>query len=241
MEFLDFYRLGKNVLEPQHLSQSPVLQRLAQQTTKKWPVLQVLALKHCYRQLFPFPTSVPSSVNDTLLDLDPVKDFSVQELILVQRKHNVFCFRLEEILSIFHNDLSRSVLEYEPQYHILTLTKAFRLPTHPYLQEPFTLDEIRQIMNQMVLKFDALPREFPIVYLFLRHAKTILDTCSSLSSSNYETTKCLEHLLEQHQTRFIEKFTVKTRENHSYWDLTFPKSVRTEKQMYLWFLEMIAH
>ena len=240
MDFFTFYGIGADVVQEKDISRSTTLARLRKDAGKNisWDILQVLALKHCYLALFPPLMTEASSlqcVNDTLLDFDPVCDYSERELIVIETRGSTFCFRLEELLSIFHNDLSRSVLEYEPQYHILTLTKAFRLPTHPYLQEKFTKDDIAQMVHQMILKFDRLPLDYPEVYLFLRNADLVLDTCSK--KSNYDITTCLETYFESQQSRYIQKFTVKTRENQSYWDTKLPKRVKTEKQMYLWFLE----
>ena len=238
MNFYSFFKIGKDVFFPGDVSKSKVLSLLSKKYSKmSWAGLQILALKHCYLQLFPFSSSPKpvACVNDTLLDMDEVKDFKVQDLLILERKDATFCFRLEEIVSIFHNDLSRSVLEYEPQFHIFTLTKAFRLPTHPYLQQPFTLEEIHQIMEQMVLKFHALPKMYPEVYLFMGHASSILQQSKGLS--NYALTGFLESWFESHGTRFVEKYNVKTRENQSYWDLTLSKSIRMEEQMYTWFLE----
>ena len=239
MEFHDFYRVGKGVFYPKDVSKSTILSGLAKRHQKlPWKVSQVLALKHCHRLLFPLSEkALETCVNDTLLDLEPITDSSVQDLLLVERKGNVFCFSLEEILSIFHNDLSRSVVEYEPHYHITTLTKAFRLPTHPYLQEKFTVDEIRQIVEQIVLKFDSLPAAYPEVYLFFRHATALLKTCTD--KSNYETTTCLEAFFEAHKARFVEKYTVKTRENQSYWNVGLFSKARTDCDRYLWFVENV--
>jgi len=239
MDFYKFYDAGAKVILPQDMSRSSILARLFKETGKKtpWNVLQVLALKHCYLQLFPYPQEKPiHCVNDTLLDFDSVSDYTVENLIVVEsRRGSTFCFSLQEILSIFHSDLSRSVLEYEPQYHILTLTKAFRLPTHPYLQETFTAEDIRQIIQQMVLKFDTLPLQYPEVYVFLRNAFSVLEQCQK--KSNYDITTCLETYFESQKSTFKQKYTVKTRENQSYWDTQFPKQVKDEKQVYLWFLQ----
>jgi len=239
MEFHEFYRVGKGVFYPKDVPKSTILSSITKRFKKlPWNVSQVLALKQCHRELFPFSEKVlETCVNDTLLDLEPITDASVENLLLVERKGNVFCFSLEEILSIFHSDLSRSVVEYEPHYHITTLTKAFRLPTHPYLQEKFTVDEIRQIVEQIVLKFDSFPAVYPEVFLFLRHATTLLETCAD--KSNYETTTCLEAFFEAHKARFMEKYTVKTRENQSYWNVCLPQFPRTDSGRYLWFVENI--
>lgn len=240
MDFENFYRIGEGVVHVKDVSHSRTLSRLKKEAGKDtpWKVLQILALRHCFLQLFPLSKeSVMNCVNDTLLDFDSVSDYAVRDLIIVESRGSTFCFRLEEILSIFHNDLSRSVLEYEPQYHILTLTKAFRLPTHPYLQEKFSVDEVSQIVQQMVVKFDALPRQFPEVYLYLRHASDIIPRCEK--KSNYEVTQVLEAFFESQRSRYLEKYTIKTRENHSHWNTTLPKRVRTERQMYLWFLDTV--
>ena len=87
----------------------------------------------------------------------------------------------------------------------------------------------------MVLKFHALPKMYPEVYLFMGHASSILSSSKGLS--NYALTGFLEAWFESHGTRFKEKYNVKTRENQSYWDLTLSKSIRMEEQMYTWFLE----
>ena len=240
MDFYKFYNAGAEVVFPHDTSRSSILARLYKETGKKtpWNVVQVLALKHCYLQLFPFSQekSIPY-VNETLLDFDPVSDYSVENLIVVESRGSTFCFTLEEIMSVFHSDLSRSVLEYEPQYHILTLTKSFRLPTHPYLQETFTADDIRQIVQQMVLKFNTLPLQYPEVYVFLRNAFSVVEQCQK--KSNYDITTYLETYFESQRSTFKQKYTVKTRENQSYWDTQFPKQVKNEKQVYLWFLDTV--
>lgn len=241
MDFLNFYFLASGVVSATDISKSETLKRIQKEVGRgaSWTVVQALALRYCYLQLFPFSPAKPITgcVNDALLDFDPVSDYTSQELVVVESRGSTFCFRLEELLSIFHNDLSRSVLEYEPQYHILTLTKSFRLPTHPYLQKRFTSDEIAQIVHQMVLKFDTLPKKFPEVFLFLRNATALLKKCDK--KSNYEVTTLLESFFESHQCHYVEKYTVKTRENQSYWGISLPKRVRTERQMYLWFLEVL--
>lgn len=240
MDFYNFYEIGRGVVHAHDIPRSKTLAQIQRAAGKNvpWPILQILVLKHCYLEFFPLSLDAPlHCINDTLLDFDPVSDYTFKDLIVVKSRESSFCFRLEEILSIFHNDLSKSVLEYEPQHQIVTLTKSFRLPTHPYLQERFTMEDISQIVQQMVVKFDALPRKFPEVYLFLRNAKMILETCRN--KSNYHITTYLETYFESQHTHYVEKYSVKTRENQSHWDASIPKRIRTEPQMYYWFLENV--
>jgi len=238
MEFSTFYNIGLPVLEPLTDADLVHYKKMAlflKQSNFDKQTAMLLALKYCFLQIMPPLASLPSScINDVFLDLEPVKECQ-DPVLVIEGKHGAFCFRLEEILSLFHNDLSRSVVEYEPTYKVFSVMKTFRLPTHPYTGGPFTLQELGQLINQIVVAFDKLPLRCFEVYVFLSHARQMHQECQG--KSNYEVTTALETFFEGRAMRYIEKFNKKTKDNFSHWNAKFPLRVANEKQLYLWFLK----
>lgn len=173
-------------------------------------------------------------MNDFLLDFETATSTcqSADVIIVTGKKKETFCFSLEEILSIYKSDLSRSVLVYDNVLRVYTVMKNFRLPRNPYSNEIFSIDETRQIISQIVVKTSDLPREFYDVFVFLQHCKTIIPAC--MTKEPYEVTNYLHTFFETHGFRFVERYIRKNDENQSHWKHVAQKTAM--KNMYDWFI-----
>ena len=238
MEFTKFCRAGMDIIQREDVKKSTVIAEVVKKQGRNasWNTIRILVLKYCFHRLFVQPQTISSCINDLLLDFDTVvKECNPRDVVMVRSPQGDFCFTTEELLSIFHSDLSRSTLDIDPQYGIASITKNFRLPTNPYTQRVFTEDEIAQIVDQVALKAERLPREHFEAYMFFQDYRALLRECSG--KSNYEVVGILEAYFESRGVRYVQQH--KKKENTSRWSAVVPKDIRTDAMMYAWFLDHV--
>lgn len=180
--------------------------------------LRVYSIRSCYKALFPnfYERNLSDITNEFLLDYSTsCLSLHPYQTIIIDQGKNRYAFSKDEIFKIFHYDLIRSNIDYEPRYNITTLRKSFRLPTNPYSNQIFTLDSIKQIIGQLFLFDMSLPERnmYPEVYLYLFYAEEILK--SSLALNSYDLTSFLYEFF--HQKRFVFKENFNHLENNSLW------------------------
>jgi hypothetical protein len=139
----------------------------------------------------------------------------INSIIVRDFANNYYCFTFDEIIQIFHTDLSRSNAEIEPNYNVCSVQKSFRLPHNPYSNLCFSVLEIKQILSQILLIRDKMLnfKKFPEVCFFLFHYIEIVDACKDLSP--YYTTDFLNEFFESLGLMFKEKII--NNQNHSKW------------------------
>lgn len=241
IRFDRFYKIGTDLFYEMPTVHDSFLFR---QICKMFPsastkVKILLVLVQCYQKIFTDNPIVSDCINEHLLDFESINTHDATKLIFLKNtKGESFCFTLEELFQIFHNDLSKSVLDYEPYYKLFTITKTFRLPRHPYSGQTFSLDEILQILNNMVLSQDRLPAlEYVEIYLFLAHARSLYSSCQG--KSNYEMTTILDDFYQSKGLSYIQKYNAKAKENLSRWSSHKKIMTKNQKRHYMWFIENI--
>lgn len=221
MDIFQFIKKTKHVF--QQLSRNK-MNKARIHKYKKLPTsiadLRMLSLKSCYHVLFPnfYKRKIYQFTNEFFLDWESPTVETYQknprEIIVIDSKNKYYAFTIHELFSIFHHDLIRSSVDYEPVYRIITLRRNFRCPTNPYSNSRFTIQEIQQFMAQLFLyDIEVEKYDFPEVFLFLIHASKILENVDILNG--YQMTSYLNDFFEAHHLQFMEEFNNEL--NHSTW------------------------
>jgi hypothetical protein len=225
MEFVDFMIMSKKIvdtLSSNELKKSNILKNI--DTNKKnIEELKMLGICKCFKMIFPnYYRKKLDIKNEYFLDwTTPTEDYIKDDLIIVtDDSKNTYSFLFDEIINIFHNNLSRSNAEIEPQYNICTVTKSFRLPVNPYSNLSFSLNEMKQIISQILLynKKMIQYKEMPEIYHFLKNYEIIIKDCENLS--NYFVTDYLFLFFKKKGLIYKEKTKIKTKvfcDNFSKW------------------------
>jgi len=163
MNFYDFLQLFKSIQLDNHLPSN---------------VSSLSKATQCYKKLFQSCYPVPPSnfFNDTFLDFETqIGAIPIQNKIIVAGH----AFLFEEMVDIWHNDLSYSTAELEPVTGLCFFTEKFRLPRNPWNSLPFKKDEIGLILSQFVLKDKiSMLKKYPEVYCFAEYFEPIFESRS---------------------------------------------------------------
>lgn len=187
--------------------------------------------------------------NETCLDFETLTSTQLwKDMIIVKSSQNTFCFTIDEILKMMHQDLSTSEAGYFETramgrlHSLCTLRKGFRLPTHPYSGKPWTLSELDQIIGQLFLKTTnfQLLQSYPEVIVFLKHYQEFYSQSQSLNRD--QMISKIQTLFEKYGLVFHQDFTpnsvTKDCVNRSLWKWkTVPKNLKTSLQLWQFILK----
>jgi len=231
MNFYDFCKIADKIIfhiPIEDLKKSHLLKDYTIPKEKNKFIL--FSLKTCYSKLFPkFYDTQRDFTNEYFLDWTTETYNYSGPTIKIKNNNNLYIFLPEEILHIFHNDLSRSHVEIEPRYNICNLMKSFRIPHNPYSNTPFSIKDIKDIISQFILFNENIINwnKFPEVYLFFENFEIILKDTEPLN--NYFTIDYLSSFFKKKGLVFVEQYKKKTKlfyENESYWK---PKNIKILK------------
>jgi len=220
MNFIDFSRVAFTVIDQSSLDvkQSWIIKDENYQNKE---TLLLYSLVKCFKMIFPrFYESKKFPVNEYFLDWTTETNDFFHKAVMIKDKNNLYMFLPEEIVHIFHNDLTRSYIEVEPTYNVCNIIKSFRIPHNPYSNTPFSLADIKDIISQLIL-MGGIPNEwkkYPELYIFFQHFESIYRQANNLN--NYFMTDFLSTFFKKKGLHFQEKFKKKTKsyyENLSVW------------------------
>jgi len=205
-DFTRFLHISIPILQKKiiSLSQIPEIQIL---TDKKY----IRYLQHLYEEIVLIkyrPTL--ASMNVYFLDLETnTGDIDIsQKMEIVCNRQEKYDFLYHEIIQCFHHNLSCSSIHEDSIYHVTSLTKNFKLPTNPYSNKVFSIEEIYQIIS-CILRNSRIPFHFcfpPEVFLFLQYAEFILSCNPSQIKTTYEITSWLDSFFQEHDLQFDQKY-----------------------------------
>jgi hypothetical protein len=236
MNFVEFIKIAKpiiNKLSDDEIKNSLVFhKKIRKNKLASRDHLVFQSIKTCYDLIFKKIFTNHQSrhaMNEYFLDWSTETQNYSEPSIWVNTVQGSYCFLPEEIINIFHSDLNRSNVDYEPNYKIYTLTKSFRLPQNPYSNLRFTTDEIRQILSQLFLIHNDISEIFPELYSFFLNAEQILYDVEN--KSNYLITSYLDDFFSSQGLIFKENYKFnqisKQIDNYSTW--SFKKTKNKQK------------
>lgn len=240
MNFVDFIKIFKKVY-PRTLSSLDRLRKTSLVKNKfahidDKQLLWESIITHCYGNIFPMV--LPKFENDAFYDADQVKDYQ-DPIIIVREGNENYAFKPEEILQIMHSDLSRSRVAQQIHTGVVSLEKTFRLPQNPYTGSPFSLQDMKHILSQMVYCRIEIPTTMPEVLVFLQNADQIFskldqhivalqkptDFTKSVKFLDNETNIFLRKFFTKHGLEFMEFFNLDN--NDSNW-ISIDDSIKME-------------
>jgi hypothetical protein len=223
MNFLEFIKVFKKVY-PKTVSSIALLRKTSLVKNKFAKIMDKqllweLVITHCYGNIIPIV--LPKFQNDTFYDAQTVKEYQDPIIIVREGKEN-YAFKPEEILQLMHSDLSRSRVTQQINYGVVSLVKSFRLPQNPYTMSPFSLENIKNILSQLVFYKIEIPSIMPEVLVFLQNSEQLYtklkqnmdamqkpkDYTKSVKFLDNEVTVFLQKFFTLHGLEFIEFYGV---------------------------------
>jgi len=224
MHFVDFIEIALKVVEklPIEKIKNSTIMKKEKTKFRNHDDLKIHSIIKCYLQIFPhYYKNSSAFINEYFLDWSTRTDEPDDDVIIVKdHLNNYYCFKFNEVVNIFHIDLSRSNADLEFHYNICSVQKSFRLPHNPYSNLVFSVEEVKQILSQILLIKDKNLnfKKYPDVCWFLYNYQEVMKECKGLSS--YYATDALNKFFEQKGLFYKEKTKIISRnvcENYSEW------------------------
>jgi hypothetical protein len=114
-------------------------------------------------------------------------------------------FSIEDIIGLFHGNLSMSITNetYIDNVPLVTLDESFRLPSNPFDNKPFTMEQLKEIVSQLI--YYKAEIEYPEVQLFLENFDQIIND----SNQSFDSKIYLKKFFQNHGLTFYEDVLVR--------------------------------
>lgn len=205
MDFREFCRIMRDIF--QTLSRTQLQKIFPHQRTKQ---LELQKSIHCYLMIFHnslqhFATLKP--INEYFLDLEtPTTPLPPHTIIVPHDSQTSYVFTIDDIINIFHTNLSQSTVEYNHTYKLCTLTRSFCPPRNAYTGLPFTIAQVKWILTQMALYNETHHlKRFPEVQTFVMFLDKFYDKIQGIDS-DYDMTEHIIDFFDQHSLMFVQKY-----------------------------------
>jgi hypothetical protein len=188
-------------------------------------------LRQCYKSITNIQQRKKQYISSMLITSgQQIQDFQ-GVIINVPDGNKWYGFSIEDIIGLFHGNLCMSIANetFVDQVPLVTLDESFRLPSNPFDNKPFSIQQLNEIVSQLI--YYQVEIEFPEVQIFLENFQQIIND----SNQSFDTKMYLKKFFEKNGLLFYEDVIVRGRNiyNNSRW---LPAKKKLNKDWWLTFI-----